>query len=378
MGGAVTQVTFYPLGNADTSLVELQDGRRILFDYTNTGTADDGDKRCDLPKLLKADMKNADTVTYSVVAFTHLDADHCTGASDFFWFDHATKYQGDGRYKIKTLWVPAGAITEEGLDDCARVIRQEARHRLKAGKGIKVFSRPERLKDWLAANGLTVDDRRNCCVDAGKLVPEFSLDTDAVEFFVHSPHARRTDDRGVEDRNGDSIMVQARFEEGGEHTDMLITGDMPHDALAEVVDITRHYKNDYRLHWNIYHLPHHCSYKSIGPDKGKDKTQPVDQVKWLCETQGETSGYIISPSKPIPYTDTAEDVDVQPPHRQAANYYKEDVLDDTRHFLVTMAEPSSTNPKPTVLLITRDGAVKDTSGGGVAAAASVVAPRAGS
>ena len=152
---------------------------------------------------------------------------------------------------------------------------------------------------------------------------------------------------------------------------------MPHDALAEIVDITRHHKNDERLHWNIYHLPHHCSYKSIGPDKGEDKTEPVDQVKWLCQTQGEASGYIISPSKPIPFKGTAADEDVQPPHRQAANYYKEDVLSDTRHFLVTMNEPSSTNPKPIVLLITRDGAVKDTSGGGVAAAASVVAPRAG-
>jgi hypothetical protein len=373
----VTQVTFYPLGNADTSLVELQDGRRILFDYAHTATGADGDKRCDLPKLMTVDMKNADTDTYTVVAFTHLDSDHCTGASDFFWFDHATKYQGEGRYKIETLWVPAGAITEEGLDDCARVIRQEARHRLKQGEGIKVFSRPERLKDWLEQNGLTIEERRGCCVDAGKLVPEFSLDADAVEFFVHSPHAVRTDDRGVEDRNGDSIMLQVRFKEGGAFTDMLITGDMPHDALAEIVEITKFHENDDRLHWNIYHLPHHCSYKSIGPDKGADKTEPAEQVKWLCESQGEPNGYIISPSKPIPLKGSAEDADVQPPHRQAANYYKEDVLSDTRHFLVTMTEPSSTNPKPIVMLITRDGAVKDTSGGSVATAASVVAPRAG-
>ena len=374
----MTKVTFFPLGNADTSLVELQDGRRILFDYADTASGLDGDKRCDISKLLADDLKKAGTDAYSVVAFTHLDADHCTGASDYFWFDHAAKYQGDGRKKIETLWVPAGAITEEGLDDCARVIRQEARYRLKKGKGIKVFSRPERLKKWHAENGLTVDDRRSCCVDAGKLVPEFTLNADGVEFFVHSPHARRTDDRGVEDRNGDSIMVQARFQEGGANTDMLITGDMPHDALAEIIDITRHYNNDDRLHWNIYHLPHHCSYRSIGPEKGDNKTKPIEQVKWLCETQGETAGYIISASKPIPFRGTAEDVDVQPPHRQAANYYKEDVLNDVRHFLVTMAEPSSTNPKPIVMLITRDGAVKDTSSGSVAAAASVIAPRAGS
>lgn len=374
----MTQITFFPLGNADTTLARLQDGRRILFDYAAKGTDQDGDKRCDLPALLTADMKEAETDTYAVVAYTHLDSDHCGGSSEFFWFEHAAKYQGEGRYKIDTLWVPAGAITEEGCDDCARVIRQEARYRLKAGKGIKVFSRPERLCKWLEANGLSVEDRADCCVDAGQLVPEFSLTSDAVEFFAHSPHATRTNDRGLEDRNGDSLMLQARFEEGGYHTDLLITGDMPYDALGEIIDLTRYHDNDDRLHWNIYHLPHHCSYRSIGPDKGEDKTKPTEQIAWLCEEAGEASGFVVSASCPIPFKGSDADKNVQPPHRQAANYYKQDVLDDERNFLVTMAHPSSTNPKPLVLLITSNGAVKDTSGsGGMAAAAGVVAPRAG-
>eukprot|EP01013_Petalomonas_cantuscygni_P030372 TRINITY_DN5633_c0_g2_i1.p3 TRINITY_DN5633_c0_g2~~TRINITY_DN5633_c0_g2_i1.p3 ORF type:complete len:388 (+),score=36.28 TRINITY_DN5633_c0_g2_i1:3328-4491(+) len=374
----MTQLTFYPLGNADTTLAQLQDGRRMLFDYAKVGSDEDADKRCDLPKLLREDLNQAEVSEYSVVAFTHLDKDHCGGASEFFWFDHAAKYQGGDRIKMQTLWVPAAAIVEDCLDDCARVIRQEARHRLREGKGIKVFSRPARLRDWLKENGLTVEERKDCFVDAGQLVPEFSLADDAVEFFVHSPHAMRTDQNQLIDRNGDSIMVQMRFEENGYHTDVLITGDMPYESLNEIVDITRARGNDDRLHWNIYHLPHHCSYKSLGPDKGADKTKPSDQVAWLCEEAAEASGFVISASKPIPYKGSPEDVDVQPPHRQAASYYKEDVLDDARRFLVTMAEPSSTNPKPIILLITGDGAVKNVGGGvGATAAAAVVAPRAG-
>lgn len=374
----MTQLTFYPLGNADTSLIEMQDGRRMLVDYAAVGTTAAGDKRCDLPAELKSDLKKAGCDSYAVVAFTHLDDDHCCGSGDFFWLDHAAKYQGAGRPKIETMWVPACAVTEEGLCDSARAIRQEARYRLKQGKGIRVFSRPERLKEWLASEGLTVESRRGCFVDAGKLVDDFSLDADGVEFFAHSPHAIRTDDRGLVDRNGDSIVFQARFREGGADTDVLFTGDVDHEVLAEIVDITRYHGNDDRLHWNVYHLPHHCSYRSVGPDKGADKTKPTKQVTWLCETQGEARGYVVSPSKPIPFKGSAEDRDVQPPHRQAAAYYKEDVLADGRHLLVTMAEPSTTGPKPIVLLITRDGAIKDTSGGGGAkAAASLVAPRAG-
>lgn len=276
------------------------------------------------------------------------------------------------------LWVPASAITEEGLNDSARVIRQEARHRLKAGKGIKVFSRPERLKNWLETNGLTIESRRGCFVDAGQLVPGFDLDTDAVEFFVHSPHARRTDDRGIEDRNGDSLVFQARFREGDADTDLLMTGDVDHSVLGEIVDITRQHGNDDRLHWNVYHLPHHCSYLSIGPDKGKDKTTPTEQIAWLCETQGEPMGYVISPSWPIPLKGTPEDDDKQPPHRQAANYYMEDVLDDPRHLFGNYVGTVEHEPKPIVLLVTEDGAVKDTSGsGGTLATVSVMAPRAG-
>ena len=374
----MTQVTCYPLGCADTTLIELQNGRRMLVDYAHTKSGEADDKRCHLPTLLKADLKAAGRSSYTVVAFTHLDDDHCCGASDFFHLEHATKYQGDGRHKIETLWVPAGAVTEENLDGDARVIRSEAGYRLRNGKGIKVFSRPERLKDWFYREGLNIEDFRHCFVDAGKLVGGFTLSADGVEFFAHSPHALRSDERGLEDRNGDSLVFQARFLEGGFKTDILFSGDVTHAELAEIVDITKYHKNDDRLHWNVYHLPHHCSYTALGPLKGVDKTVPVEQVKWLCETQGEANGYIISPSKPIPWKGTPEDKDVQPPHRQAAEYYRTDVLSNPNRLLVTMSEPSSISPKPIVISITSTGAVKIPPGsGGATAAAAVTAPRAG-
>lgn len=148
--------------------------------------------------------------------------------------------------------------------------------------------------------------------------------------------------------------------------------------IAEIVDVTRKHGNDGRLHWNVYHLPHHCSYTAIGPDKGTNKTKPTEQVTWLMQVQGEPNGYVISPSDPLPYKDSAEDKDDQPPHRQAAEYYKANVLADRRNLLVTMSEPSSTGPKPIVIGITGDGAVKMPSGtGGAAAAAATVASRAG-
>ncbi|MEL6243846.1 MAG: hypothetical protein AAFQ85_00675 [Pseudomonadota bacterium] len=375
----MTKLTFFPIGNADTCLVELQDGRRMLVDFADMADKDDeADKRCDLSALLTEDFEEAEADDYHVVAFTHLDDDHCHRASEYFWLDHAKAYQGDDRKKIATLWVPAGVITEEGLTGDARAIRQEARHRLRQGEGIVVFSRPERLKDWLEDNDLTVEDRADCFVDAGQLVPGLTIADDAVEAFAHSPHATRTDDNGLEDRNGDSLVFQMRFREGSYDTDVLFAADVDHEVLAEIVDITKYHKNDDRLHWNIYKLPHHCSYTAIGPDKGTNKTAAADQIQWLCEEQGETAGYVVSSSNPIPKKGSEADKDVQPPHRQAANYYREDVV-ESDHLLVTMEHPKSSAPKPIEIEIGPKGASKKALG--VPAAAALVggasAPRAG-
>lgn len=47
--------------------------------------------------------------------------------SDFFYLEHAKKYQNGDRIKIKELWVPAAMITEEGSEDEARILQSEAR-----------------------------------------------------------------------------------------------------------------------------------------------------------------------------------------------------------------------------------------------------------
>jgi len=375
----MAKLTIYNIGNADCCRIDLSSNDRILVDYADTrDSSDDSDKRANLPSLLWGDLDSVGKSGYRVVAFSHLDADHVSGATDFFYFRHAKKYQDGKRAQIDTLWVPAAAVTEEGLDDDARVIRAEARHRLKEGKGIVVFSRPARLKDWLAENGLTVEDRAHCIVDAGQLVPDFCLSRDQVEFFVHSPHAHRTDEREIEDRNSDSLVFQARFEESGHQTDVLFTADVDSTDLARIVDKTKAKGNEDRLHWDVYMLPHHCSYKSINlEEKGSNKTIPTQQVKWLCEQQCSARGYIVSTSKPIPMPGTDEDKDVQPPHRQAANYYKEDVV-ETDRFLVTMERPNKKNPKPVVIKIGSTGAVYESAAvASVASSVASTAPRAG-
>lgn len=375
------KMTAFPIGNADTTLLELAGGEKILFDYANRRTADDpDDKRCDLPAELR---KNLGTRNYyDVVAFTHLDQDHYDGMTDFFYLDHDKAYQGkvggQDRIKMNTMWVPAAVITEKMKEPESEVVQAEARYRLKQKKGIRVFSQPERLEDWLKDNGMKLDDVRHLITDAGRTIPGFTLDEQGVEFFVHSPFATRQDDNELEVRNDDALVVQAHFRVDGVDTKVLLFAYINYDVISDIVKVTRWHGNDARLEWHVFKLAHHCSYTAIGPEKGDDRTEPTEEVDWLFRDQGQKNGILISTSKPIPRKGTAEDDDVQPPHRQAANYYRAIEKDKDGDFVVTMEHPKTSAPKPLVIEIDRWGAtVKKEVVVGAVAAASAPAPRAG-
>ncbi|RLC44394.1 MAG: hypothetical protein DRH70_08860 [Candidatus Coatesbacteria bacterium] len=374
------KITLFPLGNADCCRIDLECGKKILFDFADSrDPEDEDDLRCDLPKELREDLEESNRDYFDVVAFSHLDKDHFNGATEFFFLEHAKKYQSDDRIKMNVMWVPAALITEQGPeDDEARILQKEARHRFRERKGIRVFSRPERLRQWCKKNDINLDDRLHLITDAGEVAPEFTLSADKVEFFVHSPFAVRQDENTVEDRNEDSLVMHVTFEIDGVLTKALLLADSTHEALSDIVDITRSKGNDHRLEWDIAKLPHHCSYLSIGPEKGKSKTKAVEQVDWLYKEQGQSGAIAVSTSNPIPEAGTDEDKDDQPPHRQAAEYYKDVVADLNGQFVVTMEHPTPNAPKPLVIEIGRTkGTLKKSVLGAAYISTSQRAPRAG-
>ncbi|MBE0705373.1 MAG: hypothetical protein IH582_19810 [Afipia sp.] len=375
----VAKVHFFPLGNADTLRLDLADGRKVLVDYADMRCPDDDeDVRCDLPAELRRDLAKARRNYYDAVCITHLDDDHCCGFGDFFWLEHAKAYQDDDRIRITELWVPAAAICEDGLNGDARLVRAEARHRLKQGKGIRVFSRPAQLKGWFDENGIDFESRKHLIVDAGTLVPGYTKEGPAqAEFFVHSPFGWRQDERTVIDRNQDSIVMQVTFREGGNDTYALLGSDVDHESISAIVQVTREKGNDDRLLWDLMKLPHHCSYLSLGPDRGTDETKAVPDVKWLFETQGRSGAIIVSPSWPIPVKGSKEDDDVQPPHRQAANHHRRVTRNLGGQFTVTMEQPSKARPAPFGYEITAFGIAAIIAAPMVSTYAAASTPRAG-
>jgi len=358
----IHQVVFYPVGNGDTTQIILNSGKRVLFDFCHRAKSEESDTpEIDLKAVLRADLKKAGKDYFDVVAFTHADQDHICGSTEFFELQHAKIYHGDGRIKIKELWVPAAMLLEEADNDHQQeefvLWRQEARHRLLQGKDIRVFSKPSALMDWLVPRLKERDEaasaRDHLFVDAGTLVPSFDLAMDGAEFFCHSPFIKHCEEGDII-RNSAALVFNVRLRADGYDYDYLEVGDAEWCDLEDIVHITQYHGNNDRLKWDLFNIPHHCSYKALNEEKGERETAPTPPVEYLLK-QGKSDAYIVSCSKPIPDERSAYS-QVQPPHIQARNAYERYLKEiKGRKFLVTMEEPNANKPEPIVFQVSAGG-----------------------
>lgn len=371
------QVIFYPVGNGDTSQIVLNNGKRILFDFRHQN----GDSpSINLIDQLTKELKGANKDYFDIVAFTHGDKDHIENSTEFFELQHAEKYQGNGRIKIKELWVPAAMILETAASTEQSnefvIWRQEARYRLKQGNGIRVFSKPAKLKEWLEFNGITLESRRHLITDAGQIVDGLNIGNDGVEIFCHSPFIKHTDE-GDDLRNPTALVFNIRFQSGTNIFDYLATGDSEWRILEEIVSISKYHGNQDRLAWDLFNLPHHCSYKTLSDEKGDTETIPTTLVKELL-LSGKEGSYIVSSSNPIG-ADNDNLKQIQPPHIQAKKCYLRYLRQiNGAKFLVTMEEPNKKIPEPLIFNIGHDGiTLKNVAIPATVLATSKPAPRAG-
>jgi ribonuclease BN (tRNA processing enzyme) len=333
------KITFYPLGNAESVLLELSNGKIVLFDFADTHTDEANDKRIDLAKEL------GDKKSFDVVIFSHPHNDHVKGAKDFFEFDHAKKYQDGNRAKMAELWISSAFVLDSDLDsEDARVIRQEARFRLKNGYGIKVFSEPNKLCKLFKDYDLSTEDSSHPVFHAGTLLDSSTHDLgDEVQFFVHAPFSEDSED--VDDKNEPSIVMQVRLFNRGRETNIFMTGDTPHDVLDKIINRSESNDNEEYLKWDIYDVPHHCSYTGLNDEKGDYRTTPKNEFERLLSDYSQNGAVMIASCKTI-----AENTDDnQPPHIEAKRAYEH--FSGYKGFLATMEYPSKSNPKPLRYLI---------------------------
>ena len=82
-----TKITFYPVKNGDTNLIEFPDGVNMLIDCKFRSEAEDNDDYNVINDLLtnKLTTKKKGLPYLNAFVLTHPDQDHCLGFAQKFW-----------------------------------------------------------------------------------------------------------------------------------------------------------------------------------------------------------------------------------------------------------------------------------------------------
>ena len=133
-------ITYFPVGNGDTSLIQLSNEGTILIDcnITNDSRDENEESIYDVHEYLLSTLKKDDSEVPFVDAFilTHPDEDHCRGFSETFYTGDPAKYsetdKKNGLIRVDELWFTPRIFSPHEKDMCetAKAIRKEVKRRI--------------------------------------------------------------------------------------------------------------------------------------------------------------------------------------------------------------------------------------------------------
>ncbi|HEX7836516.1 MAG TPA: hypothetical protein VF469_03585 [Kofleriaceae bacterium] len=359
-------LTFFPVGNGDTSLIKLADGATLLIDLCQTiggGGGGDGDPApYDVHGHLLRELRRDELGRPHLDVFvaTHPGPDHLRGVEDTLYLGAPGKYAGKHRNAglviVDELWfAPRVFDPHQGeLGPGAKAFRKEARRRIARFRA----SRTKRLApgDRIRIIGDTGDpalDRlTRLVVPPGTAVASFNhVDRDDFALLVHAP-SRRTGDR-----DDTSIVVQARFRVGDDPRAGLAMfgGDAGCAIWEDIID--HNHADSAALEWDLLLAPAHCSWTFFSEGPWQDD-EPSEKILALLGKR-RAGALVIASGRRL------TDSDDTPPHHAAAERYREHVGADG--LLCTANEGTNEGriegtdqaPEPIYVRITELGPQKD-------------------
>lgn len=353
------KITYFPVGNGDTSLIRLSDKTDIIIDCNIIQESKDDseethyDVRSHLQKVLK--KKDEGPSYVDVFILTHPDHDHCLGFSETFYIGNPSLYsesdKQNGLILIDELWFSPRIFSphEEELCDQAKEFRKEAKRRMKLYKdNLAERSNPgNRLRIIGYSDNPELDGLEAITTSAGEYLNLIngSIKSDFT-FFVHAPFRKETDSEWAK-RNDTSVVLHAQFTVDNQvRAGLAFFGGDAGCAIWEEILIN---STDENLEWDIFLSPHHCSWSFFSELPYKDNQVPSEKsLELLRKKRGDA--IVVASCKPI------KDDDDNPPHFAAANEYKNVVGED--QFYATMEYPDEENPLPLEFEFSKNGPVK--------------------
>ena len=353
-------IKFYPVGNADCTLVKLSNNKTVMIDCQIKDNLNENGKQVyfDVKKDLLNELKK-DTNGYPFVDLficTHPHKDHCDGFGANFFHGSPNDYDKENdkdKIIIGELWITPRGIGNK-LADSAEDIRIEAKRRR------EIYDKNQKYNgdygNHLRIVGYDKDkefDARYGYVPGKSVTTANGQPFEWLEIFIHAPFK---DDVATckedDDKNVTSIVVQLGFKIQGFNDfkcRTLMGGDAEHEIWQHILDNN---KDENRLKWDIFLAPHHCSWTFFNESSNKDEVMPSADI--IMEKQLNNRAYVITSSNEI------KNDDKNPPCYQAKTEYKKR-LKSKDNFLNTATDNKYIGiPQPIIFKIAETGKRRET------------------
>lgn len=350
-------IKYYPVGNADCTLIKLDNGKTIIVDCQILADLTDGkgkqicfDVKADLLKELKKDSSGRPFVDLFIS--THPHEDHTKGFEGNFYHGDISKYDKEKNKDeiiIEELWITPRGIMND-IADTSEEIRREAKRRRKLYDDDASFEGSS--GNYLRIIGYDKDkdyDSRYCYVPGTTVSTVHGSILSWLDIFIHAPFKKDIEaSKRDDDKNATSIVVQFNFKVQGftdYKTRVLMGGDAEHNIWQHILENNA---DDERLKWNIFLAPHHCSWTFFNDSNNKDEIKPSAEA--ILNKQIGSFAHIIASSNEIKNDDN------NPPCYEAKQQYIKKLKSGSSHFLNTATHSKVGNiPQPIVFKINENG-----------------------
>lgn len=309
------KITFFPVGNGDMTLLELESGQTVLVDVNIRSAADDrGDPTPDVASELRSKLKRDRGGSPFVDAFllSHPDQDHCAGLEKHFHLGPPSDHSPHSdKIRIHEVWsspmVFRRASRRLSLCDDAKAFSREARRRVavfrdcrqissvREGDRILILGEDERGK---------TDDLEEILVKVDSVFSRVNgntTDSMVARLLAPFPRFDDDDDEDLHSKNNSSTILQfSLLGDGNQNACRFLTGGDAEVAIWQRL-WWRHKRRSDWLGYDILQAPHHCSWHSLSFDSWSEKGQEA----LVCEdaryalAQAVDGAIIVSSSKAI-------------------------------------------------------------------------------
>lgn len=350
------KIKFYPVGNADCTLIKLSNGKTIIVDCQIRNAFDDkGNQICydvktDLLHELKRDEDGHPFVDLYVS--THPHDDHCIGFGNHFYHGDPEDYNDEKNefIIIGELWVSPYALKND-VSDSAADIRKEAKRRRALYDQNNQYT--GEYGNYLRIVGYDKDkefDSRYGYIP-GTLVKEVNGESLSwLEIFIHAPFKEDVEEAKEEsDKNAVSIVLQFAFSLKGKPdiAKMLVGGDAEHQVWQHILVNNQ---DEEKLAWDVFQAPHHCSWTFFNDTE--DKEHVLQSAEDILAKRRNDDGFIIASSNEI------KNEKPNPPHYEAKVEYKKR-LKRKSNFLNTAIHCVENDISQPIVLVVTDSGVQD-------------------